>query len=418
MKNMKWIISCCLIIVLMMSCLLSNPAYVYAENDEPLTTETESTTSEESQSSETSEEEQSSETSIETSQESSSTTSSSSTSSSSSSKEETPTPEVVKNGLVTIKGKLYYLKNGKKQTGFQTVKGKTYYFIKSGKNKYQAATGWKTLKKKKYYFDPDTAVMSTGIVKINNHTYGFSSKGVMLTGIKKIKGAYYGFKSNGIMRTGWFKSGNYYYYFQENGKAAIGKAKIDGITYTFSSKGKISKKAKAKAEAKQDTVVIPSASSDQTSSSVIKAMQTKANTLTSQSDYLIVVNRKQFRVAIFHKDENTWTLVHIFKCSLGKSGHSTVKGTFKTGPQKVGNSTYYWRAKSFNSSSGRCWYATRFYKHYLFHSVPYVNDTSPKKIRDGRLGQNVSHGCVRMNISHAKWIYDHIPVKTTVHIYN
>ena len=33
---------------------------------------------------------------------------------------------------------------------------------------------------------------------------------------------------------------------------------------------------------------------------------------------------------------------------------------------------------------------------------------------DDRLGMHLSHGCVRLNINNAKWIYDNIPRGTTV----
>jgi lipoprotein-anchoring transpeptidase ErfK/SrfK len=38
-------------------------------------------------------------------------------------------------------------------------------------------------------------------------------------------------------------------------------------------------------------------------------------------------------------------------------------------------------------------------------------------IQDGRLGINASHGCVRLSLSDAKWIYDNIPSGTTVVVY-
>ena len=38
-------------------------------------------------------------------------------------------------------------------------------------------------------------------------------------------------------------------------------------------------------------------------------------------------------------------------------------------------------------------------------------------ITDGRLGINASHGCVRLNINNAKWIYDNIPRGTKVVVY-
>ena len=57
-----------------------------------------------------------------------------------------------------------------------------------------------------------------------------------------------------------------------------------------------------------------------------------------------------------------------------------------------------------------------FYGNYLFHSVIYKQG-SMSVITDGRLGINASHGCVRLNINHAKWIYDHIPRGTKVVVY-
>ena len=38
-------------------------------------------------------------------------------------------------------------------------------------------------------------------------------------------------------------------------------------------------------------------------------------------------------------------------------------------------------------------------------------------ITDGRLGINASHGCVRLSIENAKWIYNTIPSGTKVIVY-
>ena len=62
-----------------------------------------------------------------------------------------------------------------------------------------------------------------------------------------------------------------------------------------------------------------------------------------------------------------------------------------------------------------CYYWTRFYGEYLFHSVLY--HAGSYSIMDGTLGANVSHGCVRMPIGKAKWIHDNIPDGTTVVTY-
>ena len=39
------------------------------------------------------------------------------------------------------------------------------------------------------------------------------------------------------------------------------------------------------------------------------------------------------------------------------------------------------------------------------------------RVMDGRLGINASHGCVRLAIENAKWIYDTIPRGTKVVTY-
>ena len=36
---------------------------------------------------------------------------------------------------------------------------------------------------------------------------------------------------------------------------------------------------------------------------------------------------------------------------------------------------------------------------------------------DGRLGMGLSHGCVRLQIDNAKWIYDNIPRGSKVVVY-
>lgn len=276
-----------------------------------------------------------------------------------------------KSGLTRIDGKLYYYKDGKRKTGWVTVKEKKYYFYKTGKKKFQAAKG-----------------------------------------IKKIGDYYYGFKDSGVMRTGWVTSGDSYYYFKKkNGRAAVGKTTIAGKTYTFSKKGKISKEAKKKAEqkTKKESTAKKSGkvSSHGTSSKVLKSLDKKAYGLSSKTNYLIVVSRSNHRVAIYHGSKHNWKRLHVFKCSLGRSGHSTPRGSFAIGGH----------LKHFDSGGSRVWYASRFKTHYYFHSVLYRISSTPKKVKNGRLGRNISHGCIRLSLSHAKYIYSQIPSGTKVYLY-
>ncbi|MBQ9593784.1 MAG: L,D-transpeptidase family protein, partial [Lachnospiraceae bacterium] len=60
----------------------------------------------------------------------------------------------------------------------------------------------------------------------------------------------------------------------------------------------------------------------------------------------------------------------------------------------------------------RLFYWVSFYRDYRFHSVLY--DKNDGRLRDGRLGRNLSLGCVRLAIENAKWIYDNVPERSKV----
>ena len=126
----------------------------------------------------------------------------------------------------------------------------------------------------------------------------------------------------------------------------------------------------------------------------------------SDTNWLIVTDTSACKVAIFTGSQGNWTTVKYISCSPGKSSTPTVKGEFKvTG-----------RGLSFGKPTYTCWYYTQFYGDYLFHSVIY-NKNSKTSIQDGRLGMQLSHGCVRLALNEAKWIYDNIPNGTKVIIF-
>lgn len=99
-------------------------------------------------------------------------------------------------------------------------------------------------------------------------------------------------------------------------------------------------------------------------------------------------------------------VVESFVCSTGLPGSDTPKGKY----------TIHERGKSFFSQSLQegAYYWTQFQGDFLFHSVPFDKN---KKIMDAeaaKLGTKASHGCVRLSIDNAKWIYDNIPRGTVV----
>ena len=49
---------------------------------------------------------------------------------------------------------------------------------------------------------------------------------------------------------------------------------------------------------------------------------------------------------------------------------------------------------------------------YLFHSLPF--DESGENIVDYTLGTPASHGCIRLAVEDAKWLYDNIDNGTKI----
>ena len=133
-------------------------------------------------------------------------------------------------------------------------------------------------------------------------------------------------------------------------------------------------------------------------------MSIRANMYSSSTGYLALVNRSTHKVAIFQGSKGSWNCVKYWDCADGKASTPTVTGVFR-----VGSRGYY-----FDSGSARCYWWTQFYGNYLFHSVLY---THSGQLMDGRVGIALSHGCVRLKIENAKWIYDNIPSRTTVVVY-
>ena len=130
----------------------------------------------------------------------------------------------------------------------------------------------------------------------------------------------------------------------------------------------------------------------------------KADQYASDTNYLILLNQSKHLVYIFKGRQNNWDKIKTFNCCTGKPSTPTPTGIFKAG----GKGLYFW------SGSCRCWYWTRITGSILFHSQIYDGSSSPRRIVDGSMGVSCSHGCVRLHISNAKWIYDNIPRGTKI----
>lgn len=135
----------------------------------------------------------------------------------------------------------------------------------------------------------------------------------------------------------------------------------------------------------------------------VKESTINSRNISSKTNYMIWVSKKDFQVNIFTGSENNWTLDRTFPCSIGAPGSPTVEGQFEY---------YQWQSR-WTYSSYYCGPIMRFYNGYAFHSYLIRYNGTPY---DGRLGMRISHGCVRMHPDDIGWMSANIPLYTKVYI--
>lgn len=121
-------------------------------------------------------------------------------------------------------------------------------------------------------------------------------------------------------------------------------------------------------------------------------------------DLSIKVNKQASCVTVYKGE----TPIRAMVCSAGES---TPEGTFYI------DNKWDW-LMLIKAQYGR--YCSQISGDYLFHSVPYnsmdIYDLDTEMYN--QLGTLCSHGCVRLQVEDAKWIFDNCPSGTEVTIYN
>ena len=129
-------------------------------------------------------------------------------------------------------------------------------------------------------------------------------------------------------------------------------------------------------------------------------MFNKANNsgYSSYTNYLILVDLSDHKVGVFKGKKNNWKLYYYWDCVTGKASTPTIKGKY---------STTGFKRKTLTTDSRARW-CTQIWGGYFFHSILASNN---------ELGKSLSHGCIRLSLTAAKWMYDNVKVGTTVVIY-
>lgn len=130
--------------------------------------------------------------------------------------------------------------------------------------------------------------------------------------------------------------------------------------------------------------------------------------------YKIIVDCYYQVVMVFAKDElGNYTIpVRYMICSTGASdGHETRKGTFQLKSARVRYSIF-----SGTASYAQYWslIVSRTYFHSMLYNSTDWTDYTTSSWKN--LGTNVSHGCVRLTVPDARWIWYNAAPGTTVEI--
>ena len=297
-------------------------------------------------------------------------------------------------GLVQRGNEWFYIENGKLNWNHSGIVeyNKQWFYVERGRLNWnytglgQSGNDW-------YYIDRGRVNWGyTGLVQKGNEW--FYVKGGKLdwsyTGLVQ-KGNEWFFVRNGRLDwgyTGLACNGEYYFYVK-NGRLDwnySGYAQIDGQGEYY--------------EVRNGRLV--------GGTLTLAKMHGVANNQDSPTNYIVIVDRAAHRVGVFKGSKYNWADAKYYKCCVGKPSTPTISGTYYIKS----------RGKYFDTGTkGRCWYFTQINGNYLFHSVIYDRQNSPKRIIDNSMDAAVSHGCVRLDLENAKWIYDNIPKNTKVIIY-
>ena len=328
----------------------------------------------------------------------------------------------MKTGWYQVKGVWYYSNgSGAMQTGWLNRGGTWYYLTGSG----AMATGWINLGGTWYYLNPGNGDMvGAGWHLINNQWYYFGGSGAMYSN-RWIGNYYVGGNGNMLSNTwvgsywvgadgkwipnydpdanaNWVKSGNTWYYQRPDGSKLTNSWKrINGSWYYFGADGAMTTGWKY-----VDGYKFYFGTDG-------KMVQDVDKLIGKQSSYRITVNRVKCQVTVYAANEtgNYCIPVKTFTCSVGKAGTPTHAGTYAT--LKKQNPV-----ELMGPSWGK--YGTQINNYGdWFHSVACSNPDPTYALAAGNynmLGQPASHGCVRLCVRDAKWIYDNCGLYTRVDI--
>ncbi len=222
----------------------------------------------------------------------------------------------------------------------------------------------------------------------NGKRYYFRIRAVKSFDGKILKGSWSNVKSAIATSTGWARSGKRLYYFV-NGVSLKGTRTVGNEAYYFDKK------------------------TGECRGASYKVWQ-KIKNADSRTKYAVTVSIAKKRVNVFERYKGSWVMKYQWACTTGINNFNHPSGSFTP----IGSFRVKKKLRWMNDEKEEytVWYATGFYKRIYFHSVLY-DFQDIETVQDWRLGIAASHGCIRLSLENAKWIYDNIGMGTRVIIF-
>ena len=351
---------------------------------------------------------------------------------------------VMLTGWRTIDGYKYYFgTDGVRREGFQKVGSYTYYFATYKFDKShpgRKVTGITKIDGKYYYLNK-SGVLKTGWIVENGVRGWYDSKGAAgKSGWKKKGNEWYWLKENGLAKTGWHKlSATSIYYLDkaEKGAMTVGPKKLpSGKIVFFDTEGRQATTAGWKGFGEYYyyttasgrclvNTTVDGIKLDSLGRTKMSTMDMKAQGYSSNTNYLVLCDKSTYTVCIYKGSKGHWTRIKgPWNCthggsrtpaytSDGKEKYITFTGrlTKRSATWGWGDFEYTSAAFCMNLSSGN------FFHSVLFNKGSRSNPYNLTPV-DGNLRTNWSHGCIRLALPNAEWVWDNIPAGTRAVVYN